>query len=162
MTLRQKLACVGLAVFGLQIASAAAGGAPLRDRLQRWFDPEQLLLASVRMELGAPPVAVSPTPEAAAALSAASPAPEVTAVPTADDDVENAPTATADGLPIVATSIAGGLTVKNETDIPVSVAALLQQGPATVLPAGEPQILIMHTHASEAFTPAGHAHERGT
>lgn len=156
MTLRQKLACVGLAVFGLQIASAAAGGAPLRDRLQRWFDPEQLLLASVRMELGAPPVAVSPTPEAAAALSAASPAPEVTPVPTADDDVENAPTATADGLPIVATSIAGGLTVKNETDIPVSVAALLQQGPATVLPAGEPQILIMHTHASEAFTPAGH------
>ena len=156
MTLRQKLACVGLAVFGLQIASAAAGGAPLRDRLQRWFDPEQLLLASVRMELGAPPVAVSPTPEAAAALSAASPAPEVTPVPTADDDVETAPTATADGLPIVATSIAGGLTVKNETDIPVSVAALLQQGPATVLPAGEPQILIMHTHASEAFTPAGH------
>ena len=132
MTLRQKLACVGLAVFGLQIASAAAGGAPLRDRLQRWFDPEQLLLASVRMELGAPPVAVSPTPGAAAALSAASPAPEVTPVPTADDDVENAPTATADGLPIVATSIAGGLTVKNETDIPVSVAALLQQGPATV------------------------------
>ena len=127
MTLRQKLACVGLAVFGLQIASAAAGGAPLRDRLQRWFDPEQLLLASVRMELGAPPVAVSPTPEAAAALSAASPAPEVTPVPTADDDVETAPTATADGLPIVATSIAGGLTVKNETDIPVSVAALLQQ-----------------------------------
>ena len=29
MTLRQKLACVGLTVFGLQIASAAAGGAPL-------------------------------------------------------------------------------------------------------------------------------------
>ena len=28
MTLRQKLACVGLTVFGLQIASAAAGGAP--------------------------------------------------------------------------------------------------------------------------------------
>ena len=33
MTLRQKLACVGLTVFGLQIASAAAGGAPLADRL---------------------------------------------------------------------------------------------------------------------------------
>ena len=31
MTLRQKLACVGLTVFGLQIASAAAGGAPLAD-----------------------------------------------------------------------------------------------------------------------------------
>ena len=81
MTLRQKLACVGLAVFGLQIASAAAGGAPLKDRLQRWFDPEQLLLASVRMELGAPPVDASPTPEAAAALSAASPAPEVSPPP---------------------------------------------------------------------------------
>ena len=66
MTLRQKLACVGLTVFGLQIASAAAGGAPLADRLRLWLDPEQLLAASVRMELGAPPVDASPTPEAAA------------------------------------------------------------------------------------------------
>ena len=66
MTLRQKLACVGLTVFCLQIASAAAGGAPLADRLRLWLDPEQLLLASVRMELGAPPVDASPTPEAAA------------------------------------------------------------------------------------------------
>ena len=72
----------------------------------------------------------------------------------ADTD-EDAPTTTADGLPIVATSIAGGLSIKNETDIAVDAAALLQQGPAVTLPAGEPQILIMHTHASEAFTPAG-------
>ena len=78
MTLRQKLACVGLTVFGLQIASAAAGGAPLADRLRLWLDPEQLLLASVRMELGAPPVDASPTPEAAAVLSAATPAPAAT------------------------------------------------------------------------------------
>ena len=62
MTLRQKLACVGLTVFGLQIASAAAGGAPLADRLRLWLDPEQLLLASVRMELGAPPVDGNRTP----------------------------------------------------------------------------------------------------
>ena len=156
MTLRQKLACVGLTVFGLQIASAAAGGAPLADRLRLWLDPEQLLLASVRMELGAPPVDASPTPEAAAALSAATPAPATTPAPTADADAdEDAPTTTADGLPIVATSIAGGLSIKNETDIAVDAAALLQQGPAVVLPAGEPHILIMHTHASEAFTPAG-------
>ena len=33
MTLRQKLACVGLTVFGLQIASAAAGGAMKSCRL---------------------------------------------------------------------------------------------------------------------------------
>ena len=70
MTLRQKLACVGLTVFGLQIASAAAGGAPLADRLRLWLDPEQLLLASVRMELGAPPVDASPTPEVKAGLLA--------------------------------------------------------------------------------------------
>ncbi|MEI3160757.1 MAG: stage II sporulation protein P [Oscillospiraceae bacterium] len=108
------------------------------------------------MELGAPPVDASPTPEAAAALSASTPAPEATPTPTADDDTaEDAPTTTADGLPIVATSIAGGLSIKNETDIAVDAAALLQQGPAVTLPAGEPQILIMHTHASEAFTPAG-------
>ena len=100
--------------------------------------------------------AASPTPEAETALSAATPAPEATPAPTEDDDAgEDAPTTTADGLPIVATSIAGGLSIKNETDIAVDAAALLQQGPAVVLPAGEPQILSMHTHASEAFTPAG-------
>lgn len=90
MTLRQKLACVGLAVFGLQIASAAAGGAPLRDRLQRWFDPEQLLLASVRMELGAPPW-LSPHTGGSSSAQRRLTAPEVTPVPTADDDVETAP-----------------------------------------------------------------------
>jgi hypothetical protein len=45
MTLRQKLACVGLTVFGLQIASAAAGGAPLADRLRLWLDA---LVSSLR------------------------------------------------------------------------------------------------------------------
>ena len=145
MTLRQKLACVGLTVFGLQIASAAAGGAPLADRLRLWLDPEQLLAASVRMELGAPPVDVSPTPEAAAALSASTPAPEATPTPTADDDTaEDAPTTTADGLPIVATSIAGGLSIKNETDIAVDAAALLQQGAAGGR-AADPH----HAHARE-------------
>ena len=86
MTLRQKLACVGLTVFGLQIASAAAGGAPLADRLRLWLDPEQLLAASVRMELGATPEDASNKPEAAAALSASTPAMLVTKPSTAVDD----------------------------------------------------------------------------
>ena len=50
MTLRQKLACVGLTVFGLQIASAAAGGAPLADRLRLWLDPEQLRAGLVNFD----------------------------------------------------------------------------------------------------------------
>ena len=56
---------------------------------------------------------------------------------------------------ILETTIAGGLTIKNETSFSVDTAAVLREGTALTLPAGLPQILIIHTHSSEAYTPAG-------
>lgn len=53
------------------------------------------------------------------------------------------------------TTIQGGLSIKNETGYAVDVASILQGGPLVSLPREEPQILIMHTHGSEAYTPAG-------
>lgn len=53
------------------------------------------------------------------------------------------------------TTITGGLTVKNQTDYAVDLGALLSGGTALRLPAEGAQILILHTHASEAYTPAG-------
>ena len=56
---------------------------------------------------------------------------------------------------IRSTTIAGGLKLKNETAYSVDVGQILQDGPQTRLPAEGPQILIIHTHGSEAYTPAG-------
>ncbi len=45
--------------------------------------------------------------------------------------------------------------LKNETGYPVDAAAMAFGGTALRLPAEGPQILIIHTHSSEAYTPAG-------
>ena len=56
---------------------------------------------------------------------------------------------------ILETTIEGGMRIKNETGYWVDAAELLAEGPGLTLPPDEPQILIIHTHASEAYTPAG-------
>lgn len=152
MSVRKKLAGAGLALFALHLAAAASGGDTLLDRLSAWVTPEQLLSATVRLELGNPQPVGDAGPEAAVAALSATPAPtpEPTATPTPAE-----PGMSADGLPIVATTITGGLTLKNETDYDIDINALLQEGPATQLAADQPQILIIHTHSSEAYTPAG-------
>ncbi len=53
------------------------------------------------------------------------------------------------------TTISGGLTIKNETDYPIDIPALLSAGTDIALSPGAPQVLIIHTHSSEAYTPAG-------
>lgn len=53
------------------------------------------------------------------------------------------------------TTISGGLSIKNETSYDIDVSGMLSEGSQVRLPNGEPQILIVHTHSSEAYTPAG-------
>ena len=53
---------------------------------------------------------------------------------------------------VVDTMIAGVIRIDNATDYAVDTAKLLTEGPDTVLPKGQPQILIIHTHSSEAYT----------
>lgn len=56
---------------------------------------------------------------------------------------------------IVPTTISGGLVIKNSSDYTVNAEELLSQGCPITLEAGVPQILIIHTHSSEAYSPAG-------
>lgn len=59
---------------------------------------------------------------------------------------------------ILETNIKGGLSIKNATSYDVDAGALLSEGPSVRLPAEGPQILIIHTHGSEAYTQAGLDH----
>lgn len=56
---------------------------------------------------------------------------------------------------IIPTTISGGLTIKNSTSYTFDIAELLKEGCPLRLKAGMPQILIIHTHSSEAYSPAG-------
>ena len=53
------------------------------------------------------------------------------------------------------TYIHGGMSIRNNTDYNVDVTEFLSIGPHVRLASDSPQILIMHTHGSEAYTPAG-------
>ena len=56
---------------------------------------------------------------------------------------------------ILETTIPGSQLLKNDTAYDIDPEAILSEGPGLRLPAEGPQILIMHTHGSEAYTPAG-------
>ena len=56
---------------------------------------------------------------------------------------------------ILPTTIAGGLTIRNSTSYKPDLAWLLTEGSALKLPKEGVQILIVHTHGSEAYTPDG-------
>ena len=75
--------------------------------------------------------------------------------PTPMEEPPPEPTPLPDGSRILPTTILGGLNIRNETAYEVDIAAILAAGPPQRLPAEGPQILIIHTHSSEAYTPAG-------
>lgn len=56
---------------------------------------------------------------------------------------------------IVPTTISGGLSIKNSTSYIINVKEMLSEGCPIRLKEGKPQILIIHTHSSEAYSPAG-------
>ena len=135
------------AVLGMCLTLAAAAGS-----LRMAVRPERILETAVRLELGAPAqvqeqtVLVTPTPTPA-------PEPEATPAPLLFTADEQAPDRTPEGLPILPTAFPGGLTMKNETEYSPDLAALLSQGPGLALPREGVQVLIVHTHTSEAYTP---------
>ncbi len=83
------------------------------------------------------------------------PEPSPTPVPAGSEEPPPEPTPLPDGSQILSTTINGGLSVRNETAYELDIAALLEAGAQPRLSAEGPQILIIHTHSSEAYTPAG-------
>ena len=148
MRVSRALAVLGMAALCLYLAGS--GGAELRlpgeaAAIEESVtpaaaaDPEERLTiptAAVKADPAAPPPAEAPDapPEGAvltAVMESVSP-----------DEIRE-------------TTIRGGLTIKNETAYAVDAGELMRSGPRLRLPAEGAQILILHTHGSEAYTPAG-------
>ena len=132
----------------LLLICAAIVGRGLPPGVWRWFTPQHLLETAVRLETGA---VYAPAETAAPEVVLSAPTPEPTAAPTPAPD---APDHTPDGLPILPASFTGGLTIQNDAEKDVDPAALLAEGPSLRFAADGPQVLIVHTHTSEAYTPS--------
>ena len=150
-----------LGVLGLALLweGRQLGGAAQPAELERMRKVEFVIAAA---ETPAPAVHL-PKPRQTALPSAAptplpSPAPDPKPAPVAEEAYPEEPpdsTPLPDGSEIRPTAISGGLSIKNETAYEPDIEAMLSAGPPLQLPAEGPQILIIHTHSSEAYTPAG-------
>ena len=116
---------LGAALLALELGDAHASG--------------QLLLAdNLPLEASAPEItpepAAEPTPE---------PTPEITPEPTSEPTPE-----------IVPFTDDTGMEIRNKTDLEADIAALMAEPLVQKLGAEGPQILIIHTHGTEAYLPA--------
>lgn len=139
-----------LATAGLALLWGARQPGPEVGRMREVTLREQSLVTSAPSEI---PALHLPTPRPTAEPPSETPPP--TPEPTPAEEPPPEATPLPDGSEIRATTIPGGLSVRNETGYKLDLAALLSQGAPQRLPAEGPQILIIHTHSSEAYTPAG-------
>ena len=168
--MKKAAACLLLAGIVVRLAVLAGAGEALADwAKEQGIDPGLALSAAaiefggfserLRLSAKAPePAEEEETPEDSPAPLSADVAPEA-AVEEAVSDGETgafwraAPAA--EELPDAPQAIAltlSGDAVKNRTGINVDLGALAAEGLDLKLEAGQPQVLIFHTHSSEAYT----------
>ncbi len=144
-----KLLLTGLAAL-LSLLLSASGIPDRAAELQcRRVEPVRMRNVQIKV-LPAPAVSPAASPP---------PVPTPTEAPApAEEPEEDALSAVWSAGPradIRETTIGASQLLKNETGYEVDVSALLEEGAGLRLAQEGPQILILHTHGSEAYTPAG-------
>ena len=135
MGLRKHMARIGALLVAGHIALNAMGYASPQEATAALLSPEALVRMAVTMELGRPLTDATAPPMPTVTVVTHTPQPSPTPTPLILDAI-----------------IAGGIRIDNATDYTIDTAKLLTEGPTQSLPKGEPQILILHTHSSEAYT----------
>lgn len=132
----------------LLLFSRMGGESTAQQALMRLAGNGDFILRAVSLELGLSPdqAAVFVPRTAASALSedAESPLAESTYIPQEDEN---------DNPVLDAADKAATITVNNETSYAVDVAACLASDAAIHVSGDGPQVLIVHTHGSESYTP---------
>ncbi len=135
MELRKQMARFGALLVAGHIALNAMGYASPKEAMAALFTPEGLVRMAVTMELGRPLTEATAPPMPTVTVVTHTPQPSPTPTPQILDAI-----------------IAGGIRIDNATGYTIDTARLLTEGPSLTLTKGEPQILIIHTHSSEAYT----------
>ena len=159
--MKKGLAIAALLALSLRLALLAGAEEAVGTWLQEVAADGSLISTTLRLELGAPNTdpPSDPTPSATAAeREEVSPSAAGTPLPAFEDFFAWDPEPEEAVLPetdteILETTIPGGLTITNDTSFEVDIPSLLSAGTGIRLTPDMPQILIIHTHGSEAYTP---------
>ena len=138
-----------LLIFAVFAALQTERGA----RLTKWAE-EQLgaaKAAAEKSEREAQPPPASAKPEAVPL--ALTPQPTLPPFPSEVEIPERPEPHQADKPIVLPTTIDGGMVINNDTGFEVDLEVLMAAGPSQKLPASGYQVLIIHTHTSEAYTP---------
>lgn len=141
-----------LVALALRLATLAGTGEVIEHLQQKLEDNDGFISATVSLELGKKneDEQVDITPEH---LPEPTPAPEpktmLVAVTPAPDDISFLKN---DDTEIISTDMSAHMCIKNDTSFEIDAEAMLKDGVNIVLERDEPQILITHTHSSEAYT----------
>lgn len=147
----KKLAAAGLMLLGVRLAMLCGASVAVGDWIKEASADGRLTSASLTLELGQH-ASDGGASESAEILSDG----HEVSVQTTPAAAESSPEpATPEDGEIVETTIYSGLEIKNTTDLSIDASALMSEGFLLTLPAEGPQILIIHTHSSEAYTPDG-------
>ena len=158
MRMSGKVLMLSLAVLMSCLLSAAGLYEKAEDQRQQRLDAgrmQKVLVLETEPELSPAPDTL---PVSAPAVSEGSEAPEPSPAPEEPEPTPEILVSVLSSEPaqeILETTIPGGQLLKNETAYEIDPARILADGPGLSLPAEGPQILIIHTHGSEAYTPAG-------
>ena len=151
-----------LAAMLVRLAVLAGAGDALASWVRELVVDERLVTTALSLELGGAPEAETErllSAEAEAETGAAeeeAPSVVLVAAPRAEpEEAESRGEAAPEpAVETVATTLSGASSVHNRTSISVDIDALAAEGVSDSfrLTAGQPQILIIHTHSSEAYT----------
>jgi stage II sporulation protein P len=153
---KKGLTAAVLAVLCMRMATASGADEKLMTWIQDKAEGGQLITATLNVELGeaaTPTPTLPPDPSPTITQQTTTPEPTSTVSPTSTLPPETSSGTQAGN--IIPTTISGGVTIKNNTSFEVDIQALLAEGLNLTLAADAPQILIVHTHGSEAYTPDG-------
>ncbi len=159
MRMSKRLALLGMAVLLLYLGGASGMLGRMEALLQAGWEAGRM--KNVRLSEPGEIQAVSrPLAEATPAPTSSAPETEATTMqvlrlPAGSRESEPLRLESPGEEEIRETTILGGTRIKNETHYAVDVSQLLRRGPSLRLPAEGLQVLILHTHGSEAYTPSG-------
>ncbi len=140
-----KLAPLGLAVLLIALLILGRNADAVTRLLRRAIPVRAVSGQALAAAASAEPSPAAPAPSPSGEELPPSEAPEALVSLLASDP----------GQDIRPTTISAAQLLKNETGYSLSPEQLLAEGPGLRLPAEGPQILIIHTHGSEAYTPVG-------
>ena len=152
---KKGLAAAALLGLALRLAVLAGAGDALEDFIGAHLDDGRLLRATLDIELGAHGAAAEEDPADEGAAEPKLLLQPVTVTPRPTDPPETAPASSPAPAPEILSVDLSGAAVNDRTKQGADLRSLAAEGLALRLPSDGPQVLIIHTHSSEAYTPDG-------